>query len=186
MLRVTDFPFVGTPVEPPREWHGRFTDGQLDEWLIYRGGYLRDQQLHLVKGAKAVVSALRMADLRFDATIEVGETGDAGVIFRVSELSIGFDHYKGYYVGIDAAAQAVLIGKTDNRWIQIARQSAPISAGKPYHIRISARERQLQVWVDRNEVARIEIDDSPNREGMIGVRSFSSKVVFSSLRATSV
>jgi hypothetical protein len=186
MLRVTDFPLLGNPIEPPREWHDRFSERKLDEWLIYRGGYLRHQQLHLVKGAKAIVNTLCLAELRFEATIEVGETGDAGVIFRVSEPSIGIDQYKGYYVGVDAAAQAVVIGKADNRWIQIARQAAPIRAGHPHRLQISALGRQLQVLVDEAEVALIEIDDPPISEAMIGVRSFSSFALFSRLRATSL
>jgi hypothetical protein len=185
MLRVTDFPLLGKTIEPPLEWHDRFTEGKVDEWLIYRGGYLRDQQLHLVKGAKAIVSTLRMADLRFEATIEVGETGDAGVIFCVSEPSIGIDHFKGYYVGVDAGAQSLIFGKADNRWIPIERKRATISAGKPHQVRVEVRGSHLQVWLDSNEVLRSELDDLSNNEGMIGVRSFSNRAAFSHLIATS-
>lgn len=185
MLRVTDFPILGKPVEPLREWRDHFAAGNLDEWLIYRGGFLRDGRLRLVKGAKAVVAAVQLADMRFDAALEVGNAGDAGVIFRVSEPSIGVDHYKGYYVGIDAGARAVIVGKADNRWIPIERKTAEVSAGKSHQLRIDARGSQLRIWLDNNEVANIAIDEPRNARGMIGVRSFSNRAVFSRLIVTS-
>jgi hypothetical protein len=183
MLRVTDFPVLGAPAQSPRNWNDRFAEGNIDDWLIYRGGFLTDAALQLVKGAKAVVSAVQLADLRLSATLQVGNTGDAGVIFRVTEPSIGVDHYKGYYVGISAAAQGVIIGKADNRWIEIARKSAAISASKTHNLRVEAQGQQVQVWLDEGEAALVEINDASHTKGTIGVRSFSNKAVFSRMRA---
>jgi hypothetical protein len=182
MLRVTDFPVLGLPTHSSRNLNASFLEGNIDDWLIYRGGFLTDAALRLVKGAKAVVNAVQLADLRLNATLQVGDTGDAGVIFRVTEPSIGVDHYKGYYVGINAAAQAVIFGKADNRWIEIARKSAPISPSKTHNLRVEARGKQVQVWLDDNDApALLVINDTSHSIGTIGVRSYSNRAAFSQL-----
>jgi hypothetical protein len=179
MLRITDFPVLGEPAKPLTEWNDRFAAGKIDDWLIYRGGYLSDSALRLVKGAKAVVNAVQLTDLRLNATLQVGDTGDAGIIFRVTEPSIGVDHYRGYYVGIDAAARAVIIGKADNRWTEITRKSAPILASQPHTLRVEARGDKLQVWLDDNETALLTINDASHTSGTVGVRSYANRAAFS-------
>jgi hypothetical protein len=186
MLRITDFPVLGEPQAPPRQWHDRFADGVVDDWLIYRGGFLRDQQLHLAKGAKAVVGGVEFSDVRFQASVQVGNTGDAGIIFRVTEPSIGIDHYKGYYVGIDAAAQSVIVGKADNRWIPVGREPAPISAGKPHRLKVQCQGATIKVWLDQHANPILEIHEPTFSSGMIGVRSFAPQATFARISAESI
>ena len=183
MLRIANFPVLGEPQHSAHQWHDGFQDGKSDDLLIYRGGFLRDGRLHLVKGAKAIVGTIHFKNLRCSARLRVGETGDAGIIFRVSEPSIGVDHYKGYYVGIEPAAKSVVIGKADNRWIPIARKAAPISADTDHQLRVEVRESEIRVWLDHNAEPLINIRDESFGEGVIGVRSFANTAAFAELDA---
>jgi hypothetical protein len=186
MLRVTNFPVLGEPQNYARAWRDRFADGNIDEWLIYRGGFLQDERLHLVKGAKAIVGTIHFKDLRCSARLRVGQTGDAGIIFRVNEPSIGVDHYKGYYVGIDPSANSVVLGKADNRWIPLARQSAPISANADHQLRIEAQGSEIRVWLNLNAEPLISIRDDSFKKGVIGVRSFANTAAFAQLNADEI
>lgn len=120
------------------------------------------------------------------ASLRVGDAGDAGIIFRVTEPSIGIDHYKGYYVGIEPSVKSVVIGKSDNRWIPIAWQSAPVFADKDHHLRVEAKGSEIRVWLDHSAEPLISIHDESFTEGVIGVRSFANAVAFGHLNVDEI
>jgi Beta-L-arabinofuranosidase, GH127/Domain of Unknown Function (DUF1080) len=183
MLRITDFPVIGEPAAPLRQWTDKFASGIVDDWVIYRGGFLRDGRLNLVRGSKGIVGPSSFDDLSFEGEVQVGDAGDGGLIFRVTSPSIGVDHYKGYYVGIDASARAVLIGKADNKWIPLARESASISAGNPHRVRIEARGPEIRVWLDDSSKPLLQVRDDSFAAGSIGVRSYADRAAFRKLTA---
>jgi hypothetical protein len=121
--------------------------------------------------------------LSFEGEVQVGDAGDAGLIFRVTSPSIGVDNYKGYYVGIDASAGAVLIGKAVNKWIPLARESASISAENPHRVRIEARGPDLRVWLDDSSKPLLQVRDDSFTAGSVGVRSYANRAAFGKLTA---
>jgi Domain of Unknown Function (DUF1080) len=183
MLRITNFPVIGETAAPRREWTDKFTSGVVDDWVIYRGGFLRDGRLNLVHGAKGIVGPSSFDDLSFEGEVQVGDAGDAGLMFRVTSPSLGVDHYKGYYVGIDASAGAVRIGKADNKWIPLARESASISAERPHRVRIEAHGPEIRVWLDDSPKPLLEVHDDSFTAGSIGVRSYANRAAFAKLTA---
>ncbi|MFO0788466.1 MAG: glycoside hydrolase family 127 protein [Pirellulales bacterium] len=186
MLRVTSFPVLGTPASPAQAWRDDLASGTLDEWLIYRGGYLQDGQLKLVKGAKALVAAAHFHDLSFEAVVTVAGQGDAGVMFRVSEPSIGIDGYKGYYVGINPAARAIVLGKANNRWIELTRQPAAVATSTAHRLRVEARGPNIRVWLGDATTPVLQLRDDSFAEGSIGVRSYATQAAFAQMTAREI
>ncbi len=186
MLRISEFPVVGTPAAPLKTWSDDFSGDYSQRWLVHRGSFLRDGQLHLPQSAKGVAHRAVFADFIYDADVLVGDKGDAGVIFRVVDDSVGTDHYLGYYVGISAEASVVVFGKSNNTWLPTVTKAKPIEAGQLHHIRVEARGPQIRVWVDDMETALIEAHDETFTVGALGMRSYSNRAAFGNLTARSL
>ena len=183
MLRISDFPVLGAPRAIATTWSEDFAGDYSKRWVAYRGSWVRDGQLHLPFSAKAIAPRAVFADFVFEGEVFVGESGDAGLIFRVSDASIGPDHYLGYYVGLNAEANLVVFGKSDNTWLPIASQGKAIESGRAHRVRIEARGPQIRVWVDDMTTPLIEARDETFASGTLGVRSYSKKAAFAKLSA---
>lgn len=185
MLRVTSFPVIGEPHPAPESFTDHFAAGDFVGWIPYGGGwFVRDGALHTASnasshgfgftGVKAVATGTHFADLVYDATVRVNDSGDAGVIFRASEPSIGADAYRGYYAGISAEKQQVILGRADNGWTPLKTVPFAIKADQDHRLRIEAEGSSLRVFVDDPENPLIEIEDSTFKEGAIGVRRYTT------------
>ncbi len=183
MLRVSTFPVAGTPPPPPKTWAEDFAGDYWQRWVVYLGSFVREGRLHLPFRAKGVAEGATFADCLFDADVVVGEKGDAGIVFRASDFSVGTDHYMGYYVGISAENDAVMFGKSNNAWQPIATASRKITSGETHRLRVEARGPQIRVWVDDMETPALEARDASFSTGALGVRSYSDQAVFGNLSA---
>lgn len=199
MLRITSFPVIGTPANAPEEFADDFKDNDFNGWMVYGGGwYAKDGVLHttsnagsvgdMISGPKAIVPATNFRDLSFAAKVTLNEVGNAGLIFRVSDVSIGPNAYKGYYAGISAEKNQVILGKSDQEWSELKAAPMQISSNTPHTIRVAAKGNRILVYVDDMKTPKIEFDDDSFREGSIGVRRYcphSDKVAtgFSEVRA---
>ncbi len=183
MLRVTSFPVIGEPKSPPTSFSDDFADDDLLGWVVYGGGwYAGDGVLHTtsnagsggewITGPKAVVPATDFHDLEFSGQVALGEAGDAGLIFRVSDVSIGPNSYRGYYAGICAGRNQVILGKADHRWEEIGSAPMDIAADSQHSIRVTARGRRIAVFVDGSVEPVIEREDDSFAHGAIGVRRY--------------
>ncbi len=186
MLRVSEFPVAGVPRAVATTWNENFAGDYSDRWVVYLGSFVRDQKLHLPRGAKGVAPRAVFANFVYDAEVTVGDKGDAGVVFRVTEPTVGVDNYRGYYAGINAESGQVVLGKSDNKWTPVKAISRPIDATKTHRIRVEARGSQIKVWVDDMTTPALEATDDSFTSGALGVRSYSNKAVFGDLSARSV
>jgi hypothetical protein len=186
MLRVTSFPVIGTPEPKPENFADKFSEGRLDGWLLYGGGwYVRNDALHTASnansfsyglaGVKAVAPEAVFKDFVYDAKVKVNESGDAGLIFRVSDPAIGADTYHGYYAGISSERGEVVLGKADGRWTQLKAAQLPVKAGETYSLRIEAEGPVIRVYVNDLETPAIELEDASFTEGAIGVRRYATQ-----------
>lgn len=186
MLRVSEFPVVGTPRATSTIWSEDFAGDYSQRWVIHLGSFVRNQKLHLPKAAKGVASRAVFANFTYDADVMVGDKGDAGVLFRTSNATVGTDNYQGYYAGINAENNQVVLGKSDNKWNPLASKPKNIDAGRVHHLRVEARGSQIRVWVDDMTTPALEFTDDSFSSGALGVRSYSNKSAFGSLSARAV
>ncbi len=71
------------------------------EWAVRNGAYAAGA----AADAKAVLAGReKLADFTYEATVTVQPGGNAGLIFRATDLRPALDGYKGYYVGLAARA----------------------------------------------------------------------------------
>lgn len=179
MLRVTDFPVVGTPHPALAAWSENFSSGHADDWIFYGGGwFVRDGQLRASNpntAAKAVASRAVFSDFTMESDIIVGETGNAGLIFRISNPSIGADAHNGYYAGISAETKQVIFGKSSHKWTEIATKTHEFQAGKTYRMRVEARGPQIRIWVDDMNTPILEARDETFSTGALGVRHYGTQ-----------
>jgi hypothetical protein len=78
-----------------------------------------------------------------DVQINGATGGNAGVIFRASNLQVGANSYQAYYVGI--VPGSVMLGKADFGWTLLQSVAVEISANNMHHIRILAFKHSLVV-----------------------------------------
>ncbi len=185
MLRVTNFPVLGTPPTYAQTFQDGFKDGHFDAFVPYGGGwFVRDAALHAASnagsgsyglaGVKCVALQTQFDDFTYQGDVAAGPVGNAGLIFRVSKPGIGGDAYRGYYVGISAEKGEVELGRANNDWTSLGLAKMNFEADKPVQMRVEARGPSIKVWVGDMTKPLIEADDATFASGAIGVRHYAS------------
>ena len=123
---------------------------------------------------KAQLYGYNYSDLEFSAQVKVGRdnaSSDAGLIFRASNVAAGTNAMKGYYAGIDANKQRVILGKLNNGWSMLGEVNMDISANQNYKITVKAVGSSIKIYVDN--VLKIDCTDKFNSysSGGIGFRT---------------
>ena len=103
---------------------------------------------------------------------------DAGLLFRCTLPSVGYDAQAGYFAGLIPATEKIVLGKTDGKkWNQLGFADAPIEAGREYVLSVSAIGPEISVRIDDKEVMRVT--DDTYDAGTIGLRVVDVHAVFS-------
>ena len=185
MLRVTDFPVLGTPPTYAVTFRDNFQNGHFDAFVPYGGGwFVENAALHAASnagsgsyglaGVKCVALETRFDNFSYEGEVSPGPIGNAGLIFRVSQPGIGGDAYKGYYVGVSAEKNEVELGRANNDWNSLGKAPMNFQADKPVKMRVEARGAKLTVWVGDMTTPVIEANDATFASGAIGVRHYAT------------
>jgi hypothetical protein len=173
-LRITQFPYVGTPPTPPTSFQDDFSgDDFADRWGVYGPGwFLQKGSLccHTKKPSKTVALDTHFADFTYDAQVSVPPKGDAGLLFRVTRIEFANYDFNGYYVGLDAEKQIAFVGKSNGTWTELKRATFPIEAEKKYPVRIVTAGPKISIYVQDTSTPLLEIEDGEHTAGSIGVR----------------
>ena len=181
-LRLTDFPVLGntaTPLSQPVSF--TFDTNGSAGWTWIGGGWwtntgtLRTTPTGGAPGYKALLENVTCNDVRVEADIVPPPVGDAGIIFRVSKPSIGADAYQGYYAGVSAGSDQVILGRADGKsWIPMKTVSREIPPDKSTTVRVTARGNRIDVRVDDDAAATISVTDDHWAGGQLGVRMYTT------------
>ena len=136
-------------------------------------------------GTKAAARDKEFTDFVYEVDITVDErrnagegTAQAGVLFRVKDIQHNTaDGHHGYYFGIDAQSQGVILGRSSgNSWNEIASRPADIEYGKSYHITIVVAGSHIRCYVgDTNKYyAKIDVTDTTHASGSVGMRTWNA------------
>jgi hypothetical protein len=176
-MRLSWFPYLGTPSPTVGSFNESFDPSWCTRWTTFGGNWLaRNAALSTVpgsaNGAKAIAMATAFTNFVYEGDVQVGNAGDAGLIFRISKPDIGADTYCGYYAGINSQGSRLEVGYADNGWHELRNVPMKFNPNQFYHLRVRALGTLLQVFVNHSNEPAIEVSDDHFAGGMIGVRDY--------------
>jgi len=135
-------------------------------------------------GEKTVLDGEIPSDLTAEVTISFlgnKKSRDAGMLFRTTAQSVGYDAQRGYFAGLIPKTGLIILGKTDGRnWTELARTATEIDADKPQRLGIETIGDQIAVSL--NGTRRIVITEDSYPIGSVGLRVVDTHAVFSDLK----
>ncbi|HEY6913077.1 MAG TPA: family 16 glycoside hydrolase, partial [Paludibacter sp.] len=191
-IRATCLPVTGTPSLNSSQFQDNFSNGNQLGWVNYNGSFMVDNGEYFStnieggnKGAKSVQSSTLFSDFTYDVKVQVGTSGDGGVMFRASKVSMGADEYNGYYVGISASGQNVVLGKGNGGWTSLRTAAMAISANTWYQLRVVAQGTTIKVYVNDMTTPKITYTDASFATGAVGVRCYNAITRWDNISVTS-
>lgn len=161
---------------------------KLSDWQAFEGSWtITDGVLNdgkggrgdkLVTGDAALNEFVLSGDLRFDTDRDY-EFGDAGFIFRASNIKVGTDSMYGYYAGIRPGTKTLKLGRMEDDYTDLAvkKLARPVQTGIWYHFVVQAEQCRLHIQVtdDTGPDAEIFLNDQACvlRAGRVGLRAYS-------------
>ena len=169
-----------------------FSQADMASWRSYGG----DWQLHdgiysnradgrgdkLVGGPTEWGDYSVSADIRFDTAPQDTTYGDAGLMLRVLDASIGVDAMRAYYAALRMDDHMLVIGAMAFQYHELATTSFPheMHTGRWYHLIFSSRgcvfhlRAEDTVTGEAADVSYVEQTCDP-RQGQVGLRSYYAK-----------
>jgi hypothetical protein len=139
-----------------------------------------------IHGSKIIAAAVKVEDFVLETDIKPGMVGNAGVIFRVSNPSIGPDLYEGYYVGINPVLNRIEIGKSINKtYVLLASSPLKVQRDKTYRLKVTAKGNAIAVSIDGAK-SIVSVKDNDFKSGSIGLRSFDGLPTYDNLSIKSL
>jgi hypothetical protein len=181
-LRITWFPRLGTPATPATSFSDNFSQPTYyKNWALYGAGWYRDDDNSLAcrsqKPAKIVALGAVFTDLVYEAEVFPPAHGDAGLMFRASRFDVGGNDFNGYYVGLNAENNSVLLGKSNGQWSDLKKASFQLTADQSYSVRVEASGPKISVYVSDMSMPILEAEDGEFSSGAIGLRLWTPKYV---------
>ncbi|MGA8111508.1 MAG: family 16 glycoside hydrolase [Acidobacteriaceae bacterium] len=171
-----------------------FADGNASGWVAYDGNWTVESGVMVnesnERGAKLVAGSPYWTNYALDADIALNNTGDAGVLARVSDAEPGVDSYRGIYAGLRVRDESLVVGVADHSWSELAVRPLPhpIVTNSWYHLRLELRGCSLKVmtWPDgQTDILQVSEKLAPCFEhGRIGLRSYDSGGQWKNIRVT--
>jgi GH43 family beta-xylosidase len=135
-------------------------------------------------GEKLVLDGGEFTDIDVVTTVRfVKGDRDAGILFRVTSPSVGFDAQQGYFAGLIPRDKAVVLGKMDGKgWKEIGRAQVDLAGGPDYLLDVSARGPEIKVSLAGKEV--LTVSDSTYTAGTVGLRVVDTHSCFGGLKVS--
>ncbi|WP_163504738.1 family 16 glycoside hydrolase [Fodinicola acaciae] len=130
-----------------------------------------------IAGSTAWTSYRVSADVRLDS---VGTNGNAGLLVRATDPTVGTDNLDGYYVGV--TANSIVIGRQADNWTPLSVTPIPsVPAGSWYHLAVTVDGCTITV-----DGTAASATDCTFTHGAVGVRDFNATASWRNLRVEPV
>ncbi|KFG84209.1 LysM and DUF180 domain-containing protein [Metarhizium anisopliae] len=173
-------------VDPIRSF--RFDDGSKNQWIVAEGSAdTSSKALAMTSFSNKAYYDVNFNDVAFEAqvTLRSGRSGNAGIMFRASDIGKGGDQYRGYYAGVSLVGDLVL-GRVNNDWRELSRAKISVSADRPLTIKALATGDQIAIYVDNIDRPALNVRDGTFRSGKVGVRTHETEAVFDNMFVSTV
>lgn len=162
-----------------------FSDGTIDRFTIVDGSWDASSKSLVGSsspGGKAVLEA-PFSDFLYAASITLAtSTGNAGIIFRASDVAGGADNYRGYFAGLSAEDGGyIVLGRSDLSWHELKHFPYNITAGQIYKIKVQALADEISIYVDDEVTPKFIFRDNTYRTGYNGVRVYQTGATYKHL-----
>lgn len=132
-------------------------------------------------GEKVILNRHLSNNLSIEVSMDFQENSaarDAGILFRTSAPSIGYDAQRGYFAGVIPQSDRIILGKTDGRsWFELARASSKIDVSRPLRLRVDVIKDEIGVSVDGKRF--LTVKDTTYSQGSAGLRVVDTHAIFS-------
>lgn len=157
-----------------QQWN--FAKYKFAGWSVVDGGFrLNSTQIEaeVSDGGKAMIDT-SYADVSMQMIVlfKKGDTssGNVGFVLRASEIDVGADNYRGYYVGLDTAAGGVVIGRADKVWRQLRFERAAINDFATLKVQMTGD--LLTVYLDNLSHPLVMLNDTTYHQGQVGLGTY--------------
>jgi signal transduction histidine kinase len=143
-------------------------------WEVVDGSMRNDSN---DRGAKLLTGSPHWKDYIVEGDVQLLGAGSAGVLARVSEAELGENSYKGYFAGVRAVDNSLVLGAYDFAYHEAARVllQDPVRPLRWYRVRLTVNGCQITASLSAagmREVHTTPLNDPDCfRSGSIGLRS---------------
>jgi arylsulfatase A-like enzyme/GH43 family beta-xylosidase len=138
-------------------------------------------------GEKILLNAQASDDFLTSVTLDFHNNREgrgAGLLFRTTAPSVGYDAHRGYFVGLKPSENTVLLGKMDGSgWQELQRHHYLIDVSKKHQLTITASGPKFTVSIN-GEILYTH-SDTTYPTGTIGLRVVDIPTTFSNFEITS-
>ncbi|MHB9142133.1 MAG: family 16 glycoside hydrolase, partial [Paludibacter sp.] len=190
-IRVTTFPIIGTPNKITTSFQDDFSSGTQIGWINYGGSFYVNNGEYIATNpegkpeSKSIQTATSFTDFNYDVKVQVGTSGNAGIVFRTGKTEFIPDGYNGYYFGISAGSSNQLeLGKANGGWTSLKTANFNITANTWYQIRVVAQGTNIKIYVNDMTTPKINFTDASFSSGSIGVRNYNAVSKWDDIKVT--
>ncbi|OAA67645.1 LysM domain-containing protein [Cordyceps fumosorosea ARSEF 2679] len=153
-------------------------------WTLYGDAYSVSDGNLVARSSNGDKAILSTPWTNFDASMDVkldGETGDAGFIFRGSNMGTGADAYDGYYAGISAAGWLILGRVVNGVWSQLGWSNTDVPRNAWQKLRVRANRDKIEIYLGNGRTPLITAQDNTFSSGLLGTRVYWTGASFKGL-----
>lgn len=164
--------------------HHQFAQPTPDGFAL---GVIPDEPVNDFRSGEKLMFDHRLpANLKIAVTIDLmgrKNARDAGLLFRTTGPSIGYDAQRGYFAGLIPSTNLIIFGKTDGvTWTELARKKHIIDATKKHRLMVTCRDDQFIVSLDG--ASMLSVQDATYDRGTVGLRVVNTHAIFSNLECS--
>ena len=165
-----------------------FQDGNDDGWTRHGGAFATAGGVYTLSnasgsGKSAWLTPSSDFTLECDVRIAAGG-GDAGVIFRASNIGVGYDSMNGYYAGLNESGDSLVLGRMNGAWTQLAAVPLAVAANVWHRLKVVAVGGDIRVYVTDMNTPKIHVTDGVWSAGAVGVRAHFTNASFDQVVVT--